>query len=77
MPAHRTRARDKGVTAGEHRAEEVLTTAHATVQLEAGPAGVLARVAHARRDGTEYAGPLPAGTVAALRELAERGEGAT
>ena len=42
-------------------AHSTLTLAHSVVELEAGPAGVVARV--------EYAGPLPDATVAALREV--------
>ena len=47
---------------------ETLTLANSVVELEAGPAGVVARVDHGR-DRVEYAGPLPDATVTALREV--------
>ena len=48
-------------------AHSTLTLAHSVVELEAGPAGVVARVDYG--DRVEYAGPLPDATVAALREV--------
>jgi len=46
---------------------KTLTLANSVVELEAGPAGTIARVE--RGDGVEYAGPIDAATVAALREV--------
>jgi len=44
-----------------------IALANSTITFENGPAGVVARVD--RPDGTEYAGPLPETTIAALREV--------
>ena len=47
-----------------------LTLANSTIEFEVGPVGVFAKVV--REDGRrDYAGPLPFGTIAALREVAE------
>jgi hypothetical protein len=46
-----------------------ITLANSSITLETGPAGTVARVD--RVDGTEYAGPLPETTIAALREVGE------
>jgi hypothetical protein len=46
-----------------------IALANSTITFETGPAGTVARVD--RPDGTEYAGPLPEGTIAALREVGD------
>ena len=47
-----------------------LTLANSIIEFETGPVGVFARIA--REDGRrDYAGPLPEGTIAALREVGE------
>ena len=46
---------------------ETITLANSVVELEAGPAGTIARI-H-RVDGVEYAGPIDDQTTAALREV--------
>jgi hypothetical protein len=56
------------------RAVRNLFFRHSTIRLEPGPAGTVARIDHDRRDGTEYAGPLPEATVEALRSVANRGD---
>lgn len=49
---------------------DAIKLAHSVVELERGPAGVIARVQH-RSGRVDHAGPLPDATIAALREVGE------
>jgi len=49
---------------------DVLQLANSRVSLESGPVGVIARVEH-DTGRVDYAGPLPLGTIRALRDVGE------
>lgn len=56
-----------GLSNTELRTER-LTLANSIIEFEVGPVGVFARIV--REDGRrDYAGPLPSGTISALREV--------
>lgn len=56
------------------QADKELRLANCEIRLEERPAGVIGRIDHDHRDRVEYAGPLPAATVDALRRVANRGD---
>ncbi|OYR73191.1 hypothetical protein [Halorubrum ezzemoulense] len=74
MSVQHTEAGTKGLTTKADRGGERLETANATVRLESGPAGTVARIDHDHRERVEYAGPLSAATVDALRRVANGGD---
>lgn len=76
MSKSRTRpAAKRAPSERRDRARTELETAHATVRLEYGPAGVIARIERGGVAHTEYAGPLPEPTIDALCRVASGGAG--